>query len=114
MKSTAVLVALLLASCGDNIHPVDAGKPHHLPDFGDLYGENGEGDDTCANFDHIAPWCLVDAGVPDLDDETKAACCHALLNGEPPKHECGYPPGLCMNGRKPLFCEGQYFDLCAP
>lgn len=56
---------------------------------------------------------------PELDDETKAACCHALLDGAPPKHECGYPPGLCNNGKKVMFCtndagEDTQFELCNP
>jgi hypothetical protein len=37
----------------------------------------------------------------------------------PPSHECGYPPGLCKNGRRTMFCktaggDDAQFELCNP
>jgi hypothetical protein len=117
----AILISLLLVACGDNQVVPDARRwePPAPPDLTDV------GTAGCADFD-INVTCPPppdasmesDAG-DDLDPDTKAACCHALLDGTPPNHACGYPPGLCKNGMKDLFCVGPdgrdaKFTLCNP
>jgi hypothetical protein len=111
------ILTVLLAACGDNIRPDDDLNVH--PDIPPISGDLQPGG-GCADFDInvTCPDAPVDA-VPELDDETKAACCHALIDGTPPKHECGYPPGLCKNGRKTMFCKTPdgadvQFELCNP
>lgn len=107
-----LLTAIFLVACGDNIHPND-GDPSKSDDVvidDDLVVDPGDGE---------GPVCEPDAGIPDLDTETKGACCHALLNGAPPNQECGYPPGLCKNGKKTMFCKNELgedaqFELCNP
>lgn len=116
---------LLLAACGDNITRPDARDP---------VGPNGPteqpsvGPGTCVDVEDIAT-CpqpdSPDASVSEpqadagLSDEQHAACCHALLDGTPPDQECGYPPGLCKNGQKDMFCKAAdgsdaKFTLCNP
>jgi hypothetical protein len=108
-----VLIVALLSACGDNLRE---GGPNVHPEVlidGDVSRPDGDGVfGTC-------PDAVVDASVPGSDDGTKAACCHALLKGMPPSHECGYPPGLCKNGRRTMFCktaggDDAQFELCNP
>lgn len=120
-NAITIAIIFLVAACGDNIRPESPDLPNGGPVVDDPTINPGEG---CADFDvNVAcPDASVDSppdAAPDLDDETKAACCHALLDGTPPNHECGYPPGLCNNGKKTMFCktaEGAdaQFELCNP
>lgn len=129
LKHTTISLILALAACGDNIVPEqDSGFPPVHPELDFPVYPGGD----CVDFDNIS-LCPdagqdpvdagvsveIDASIPELDEETKGACCHALLNGSPPKHECGYPPGLCKNGQKTMFCKNtdgsdSQFDLCNP
>ena len=129
MRTNLIIsLTLLIAACGDNITRPDA-RPN--------VGPNGPTDDPpigpgiCVDVDDLGlcptddPPALPDAGVapdafvPPLSDDQKAACCHALLDGTPPNQDCGYPPGLCRNGRKDMFCKNAdgtdaKFTLCNP
>jgi hypothetical protein len=119
----AILIAILLVACGDNERP----EQNDLFPIGPIVTDpTVNPGDSCADYD-INVTCPdaaipeADAGVdaPVLSDETKAACCHALLDGTPPNQECGYPPGLCTNGKKTMFCKtadgaDAQFELCNP
>ena len=124
MLKNTLMTVILLVACGDNIKP---GLP--IDEADDVVSDPLEPDqgDGCGDFD-IYTGC-PDGGVsvePDAGDvvvvedpELKGACCHALLNGEPPRHDCGYPPGLCKNGKKAFFCTlpdgtDAQFTLCSP
>jgi hypothetical protein len=126
-----IILSLLLVSCGPAPGLPDAADP----------GPNGSG--PCVPID-IYQTCGVDASAPavidypdaaidsspdaresppgcdaGLTDERHAACCHALLDGTPPNQDCGYPPGLCRNGRKTMFCvdadgSDAQFEMCNP
>ena len=113
------LLLVLLVACGDITRPpdpiVDVTNPNPPTDV-----DPGDGQCVAIDWNQVCPDAGVpDAAVPELDEETKAACCHALLDGQPPNQECGYPPGLCKNGKKDMFCrtatgEDAKFTLCNP
>ncbi len=121
------LLCLLLVACGEITREPDPGLPPDHPDLDGITVDPGDGcvaidwNQTCPNApDAGVPPQEPDASVPpELDDDAKAACCHALLDGSPPNHECGYPPGLCKNGKKTMFCKNAeggdaQFELCNP
>jgi hypothetical protein len=124
-----LLTSLLLVACGDNTKP-PGGRPDFSGAIDPIPGTVFPGDETpCADYDinvtcpdaPLAPDASTDApaDAAELSDETKAACCHALLDGTPPNQECGYPPGLCKNGKKVMFCvtadgADAQFELCNP
>ncbi len=118
-----LLIALLVAACGDITRDPDGDLPPVVGPTDDLPVDPGDGQCVAIDWNQVCPDAAVppapDASVPELDDETKSACCHALLDGTPPKHECGYPPGLCKNGKKTMFCKNELgedaqFELCNP
>jgi hypothetical protein len=125
MRNALLLCLALFCSCGDNIAPPDSRGNDHQPEV--VLPEPTDvdpGDGTCADYDiNVACPPRQDAGSsgpdasspdPGLDPELKASCCHALLDGSPPKFECGYPPGICHSGRRDLHCGELTFTLCNP
>jgi hypothetical protein len=129
MLKHLLLSSIFLVACGDTAPGPDAGKTPEHGDL-DLPVDPGSGDCVAIDWNQVCPDAPTaptpDASLPDaqepppeLDEETKGACCHALLDGTPPNHECGYPPGLCKNGKKELFCKladgtDAQFILCNP
>jgi hypothetical protein len=111
MLTRLAAIMLLVACSGDDTRKPDARLTPTGP-TDDLPVNPGEG---CANFD-INVICppTPDAAVDDTDTALKAACCHALEDGQPPKFECGYPPGICHSGRHDLHCGSLTFTLCNP
>ncbi len=116
------LLFCLLIACGNDPTAPDSSLPPTGP-TDDLPVDPGDGRCVAIDWNQVCPPDAglppPDAFVPPLDEETKAACCHALLDGQPPKQECGYPPGLCRNGKKDLFCktaagDDAKFTLCNP
>lgn len=110
-----VLLCLLLVSCGDITRSEEDFPPTGPTETPPI--EPGE----CVAIDWnqscpLPPDAAVDApaDAPEMDPELKAACCHALEDGQPPKFECGYPPGICKSGRHDLHCGQLTFTLCNP
>lgn len=104
----AILTAIVLVGCGDNIKPdVDPPDPDKptAPDVGPI----DQDPDIKPGGDPVYP----DAGVPPVDpplDDKRSACCIGMLNGNVPK-DCGPPPGTC---KFDSICEGVALYLCTP
>lgn len=121
MLKNTLMLAVFLVACGDNIKPDNRPDRPFPPDISVDVDDLGDG--QCPAWERgvecpDAAVVVTPDAAEELDEDTKAACCHALLDGQPPKHECGYPPGLCKNGKKTLFCKNDHqdaqFELCNP
>jgi hypothetical protein len=126
MLKHLLISSIFLVACGDTNPNPDGGQdPVTDPDH-DLEVDPGDDTGPCVAIDwnQVCPDAALpppDAApdAPELSPETKGACCHALLDGTPPNQECGYPPGLCKNGKKDMFCRladgtDAKFTLCNP